>query len=172
LAALAVSACGGAVTDANSTATPSAPVAQASPTARQCAGLDATVPKGSPDDFNAGKDTAPTTLPDGLKYVDLTTGGGAPVQAGQCLTIHYSLFLADGTAVESSRNATGQGAFKFQQGGGSVIKGFDEGVQGMKVGGRRRVTVPPELGYGVKGQPPKIPANSTLVFVIEVVSAA
>jgi FKBP-type peptidyl-prolyl cis-trans isomerase len=159
------------VIDANSTPLPSLK-AGASPGASGCSGADKTVPAGQPDTFDEGKDAQGTKLPDGLQYVDLTPGDGPQVKPGQCVTIHYSLFLSDGTPVESSRSGQGQGAFKFEAGGGKVIKGFEEGIQGMNVGGRRRVTVPPDLGYGAQGSPPKIPANSTLVFVIQVMKAA
>jgi FKBP-type peptidyl-prolyl cis-trans isomerase FkpA len=179
LTVIGLAGCGGSVIDANSSPTPAVGAASpgaatspgASASAPACSGADATIPPGSPDNFADGKTNQPTILPDGLQYVDLVPGGGPQVQAGQCVTIHYSLFLQDGTAVESSRSSSGSGAFKFQAGAGSVIKGFDEGVQGMSVGGRRRITVPPALGYGATGSPPKIPANATLVFVIQVMAA-
>ncbi|MFY9614647.1 MAG: FKBP-type peptidyl-prolyl cis-trans isomerase [Candidatus Dormiibacterota bacterium] len=175
LSVIGLAGCGGVVSDANATPTPglaSQASPGSSPSAPACSGADKTVPPGSPDTFDEGKTKAPTTLPDGLQFVDLAPGGGPRVAAGQCVTMHYSLFLQDGTPVESSRDPQGSGAFKFQAGGGQVIKGFDEGVQGMSVGGRRRLTVPSALGYGAQGSPPKIPANATLVFVIQVVAAA
>jgi FKBP-type peptidyl-prolyl cis-trans isomerase len=174
IAAVGLAACGGTVIDANSTPSPSqrAGASPGASGAAACSGADKSIPPGNPDSFAEGKDAQATRLPDGLQYVDITAGNGPAVKQGQCITMHYSLFLADGTPVESSRSAQGQGAFKFQAGGGQVIKGFDEGIQGLNVGGRRRITVPPELGYGAQGSPPKIPANSTLVFVIEVVGGA
>jgi FKBP-type peptidyl-prolyl cis-trans isomerase FkpA len=174
--ALGLAACGGTVIDANSSPTPataalpSGSPPAAAPSAPACTGSDSSAPLGQADTFAEGKDAPAKTTADGLQYVDLTVGSGLPVKAGQCVTMHYSLFLSDGTAIESSRKAGGSGAFKFQAGGGGVIKGFDEGVVGMNVGGRRRLTVPPALGYGAQGQG-NIPANSTLVFVIEVVNA-
>jgi FKBP-type peptidyl-prolyl cis-trans isomerase FkpA len=177
-AVVVIAGCGGSVIDANSSPSPGTETATspgvspgASPSTPACSGSDSSVPPGTPDTFDEGKSNPPTTLADGLQYVDLSAGGGPKVQAGQCITMHYSLFLQDGTAVESSRSPSGGGAFKFQAGGGQVIKGFDEGVQGMSVGGRRRLTVPPAIGYGAQGSPPKIPANATLVFVIQVVAA-
>lgn len=173
---LGLAGCGGSVIDANSTPTPAAAALPsgsppaAAPSAPTCTGSDSSVPAGQPDNFADGKDAPPKTTADGLQYVDLTVGTGLPVKAGQCVTMHYSLFLADGTPIESSRKTGGSGAFKFQAGAGGVIKGFDEGVLGMNVGGRRRLTVPPALAYGSQGQG-NIPANSTLVFVIEVANA-
>lgn len=172
LLALGLAGCGGTVIDANSTPSSQAQASPgASPSASACSGADASVPAGQADTFDEGKSAAGTSLAGGLQYVDLAPGGGPQVQNGQCLTVHYSLFLADGTPVESSRNTAGGGAFKFTLGAGSVIPGFDQGVAGMNVGGRRRITVPPGLGYGVSGQPPKIPGNATLVFVIQVLKA-
>ena len=164
-----LSACGGEVIDANATPKASTnPVAGATPSGPSCQGFDPTVDKGPADDFNQGKDEPGTTMPDGLKFVELKVGDGATVAAGQCVTVNYSLFLADGTPLETSRAAAAQGAFQFKVGTGSVIKGWDEGVPGMKVGGRRRLTIPGELAYGPQGSPPKIPPNATLVFVVEV----
>ncbi len=173
VALIGLAGCGGTVIDTSGSPSHGAAAAAsagASPSAPACTGADKTIPPGNPDTFDEGKTSPATTLPDGLQYIDLTPGGGPKVQVGQCVTIHYSLFLQDGTAVESSRNPQGGGAFKFQAGGGQVIKGFDEGVQGMSVGGRRRLVVPPALGYGAQASG-KIPANSTQVFVIQVVAA-
>lgn len=169
VALITLAGCGGEVIDANSTPSSSSnPASQVSPSGPACSGFDPTVDKGKPDDFNEGKDASATTLPDGLAYVDLKVGDGATVVSGQCVTVNYSLFLADGSALETSRAAAAQGAFQFRVGTGAVIKGWDEGVPGMKVGSRRRLTIPPALAYGAQGSPPKIPANSTLVFVVEV----
>jgi len=173
MALFGLSGCGGTVIDANSSPTPAVAAASpgASASAAACSGSDASIPPGNPDSFDEGKTSQATTLPDGLQYVDLAPGNGPQVKAGQCVTLHYSLFLQDGTAVDSSRNPQGGGAFKFPAGSGSVVKGFDEGVVGMNVGGRRRLTVPAALGYGATGSPPKIPANATLVFVVQVAAA-
>jgi FKBP-type peptidyl-prolyl cis-trans isomerase FkpA len=96
---------------------------------------------------------------------DVTLGTGAEAKAGDNVRIHYVGTLADGTEFDSSRK---RGIpFEFRLGSGQVIKGFDRGVVGMKVGGKRQLTIPPELGYGRKGAPPLIPPRATLVFEIE-----
>ena len=96
---------------------------------------------------------------------DVTVGTGAEAKAGDNVRIHYVGTLADGTEFDSSRK---RGIpFEFRLGSGQVIKGFDRGVLGMKVGGMRQLTIPPELGYGRKGAPPLIPPRATLVFEIE-----
>jgi hypothetical protein len=96
---------------------------------------------------------------------DVTVGTGAEAKAGDNVRIHYVGTLADGTEFDSSRK---RGIpFEFRLGSGQVIKGFDRGILGMKVGGMRQLTIPPELGYGRKGAPPLIPPRATLVFEIE-----
>ena len=95
---------------------------------------------------------------------DLVVGGGAEAVAGKTVEVHYTGWLHDGKQFDSS---TGRGPFSFALGGGQVIKGWDLGVAGMKVGGKRRLTVPPELGYGMRGFPGVIPAQATLVFEVE-----
>ena len=105
-----------------------------------------------------------TTLPDSLRYRDQVVGTGATVAAGQTLTVQYAGCLTDGTKFGAS-DAT-QPTLTFKVGAGQLIKGFDEGVVGMKVGGRRQLVIPPSLGYGSTAVGP-IPANSTLVFTID-----
>ena len=106
---------------------------------------------------------------DGLQYIDTKVGDGAEAKAGQTVSVNYSGYLAaDGKKFDSSVDR-GQ-PFPFPLGTGRVIKGWDEGVAGMKVGGKRRLIVPPELGYGAGGYPPVIPASATLVFDVELVS--
>lgn len=100
----------------------------------------------------------------GLQYVDEVEGTGATPQQGQTVTVHYTGTLTDGTKFDSSRDR-GE-PFKFKIGVGQVIKGWDEGVGTMKVGGRRQLTIPPDLGYGSRGIGP-IPPNSTLLFDVE-----
>ena len=104
----------------------------------------------------------------GLQYIDTKVGDGAEAKAGQNVSVNYTGYLAaDGKKFDSSIDR-GQ-AFPFKLGAGIVIKGWDEGVAGMKVGGKRRLIVPPDLGYGAGGYPPVIPASATLVFDVELV---
>jgi FKBP-type peptidyl-prolyl cis-trans isomerase FkpA len=105
------------------------------------------------------------TTDSGLKYEDLTVGDGAEATAGRTVSVHYTGWLTDGQKFDSSRDRNDP--FAFVLGGGMVIKGWDEGVQGMKVGGVRRLTIPPQLGYGVRGAGGVIPPNATLVFEVE-----
>ncbi len=108
---------------------------------------------------------AEVTTPSGLKYTDLVVGTGPSPRAGQTAVVHYTGTLTDGTKFDSSRD-TGR-PFPFVLGRGQVIKGWDEGVATMKVGGKRRLVIPPALGYGAMGSPPKIPGGATLVFEVE-----
>ncbi len=108
------------------------------------------------------------TTASGLKYVDTVVGSGAQPQKGQTVTVHYSGYLVDGKKFDSSLDA-GQ-PFSFVLGASRVIKGWDEGLATMKVGGKRRLTIPPELGYGPSGSPPVIPPNAVLVFDVELLS--
>lgn len=105
-----------------------------------------------------------TTTPSGLQYVDLQEGTGNTPKTGQTVSVHYTGTLEDGTKFDSSRDR--QQPLKFRIGVGQVIKGWDEGVGSMKVGGRRKLIIPPELGYGARGIGP-IPPNSTLIFDVE-----
>ncbi len=100
-----------------------------------------------------------------LKIEILREGTGAVATAGQTVTVHYVGTLTDGNKFDSSRDR-GQG-FKFPLGAGRVIKGWDQGVAGMKVGELRKLTIPSDLAYGAGGFPPVIPPNSTLVFEVE-----
>jgi len=100
-----------------------------------------------------------------LQIEDLRLGTGAAAMAGQTVSVHYVGTLTDGKKFDSSRDR-GQ-PFKFPLGGGRVIKGWDQGVAGMKVGGLRKLTIPPHLGYGDRGFPGAIPPNATLVFEVE-----
>jgi FKBP-type peptidyl-prolyl cis-trans isomerase len=104
------------------------------------------------------------TMADGLKIEDLKVGTGTEAKAGDSVSVHYVGTLTNGTKFDSSRDRGTP--FTFALGAGQVIKGWDEGVAGMKVGGLRRLTIPPALGYGAQGQGP-IPPNATLIFEIE-----
>jgi hypothetical protein len=101
----------------------------------------------------------------GLSYVDEVVGNGDLAKAGQTVSVHYTGWLTNGHKFDSSVDR-GQ-PFEFQLGQGQVIKGWDEGVAGMKVGGKRRLTIPPELGYGSRGAGSDIPPNATLVFEVQ-----
>jgi FKBP-type peptidyl-prolyl cis-trans isomerase FkpA len=112
-----------------------------------------------------GVDTAKlTTTKSGLQYQDLTVGSGPEAKAGQQVTVHYTGWLTNGTKFDSSKDLNDP--FVFQLGAGHVIKGWDEGVAGMKVGGKRKLVIPANLGYGSRAID-VIPANSTLVFDVE-----
>lgn len=109
------------------------------------------------------------TTPSGLQYEDTVVGQGEVAQAGRYVQVHYTGWLyndgVQGSKFDSSKDR-GQ-PFEFPLGAGHVIKGWDEGVQGMKVGGVRRLTIPPQLGYGPRGAGGVIPPNATLVFEVE-----
>jgi FKBP-type peptidyl-prolyl cis-trans isomerase len=98
---------------------------------------------------------------------DLVAGTGAEAVQGKTVEVHYSGWLLDGKRFDSSRDRE---PFRFTLGAGQVIKGWDRGVEGMRVGGTRRLTVPPELGYGLRGYPGVIPAQATLVFEVELLA--
>jgi len=101
----------------------------------------------------------------GLQYEELVIGPGAVAMAGQNITAHYHGTLTNGNVFDSS--VTRGDPFKFKLGVGQVIAGWDEGIAGMKVGGKRRLTIPPELGYGARGAGGVIPPNATLIFDVE-----
>jgi FKBP-type peptidyl-prolyl cis-trans isomerase len=96
---------------------------------------------------------------------DIIVGAGAEAVAGQYVSVHYTGWLTDGKKFDSSKDR--DDPFEFPLGAGHVIRGWDEGVQGMKVGGTRKLTIPPELGYGARGAGGVIPPNATLVFEVE-----
>ena len=101
----------------------------------------------------------------GLMYEDLVVGDGAIAEKGQTVSVHYTGWLTDGTKFDSSKDRNDP--FQFPLGGGRVIRGWDEGVAGMQVGGTRKLTIPPQLGYGARGAGGVIPPNATLVFDVE-----
>lgn len=100
-----------------------------------------------------------------LEITDIEVGDGTEAAAGHQVEVHYTGWLTDGTKFDSSLDR-GQ-PFSFGLGGGQVIRGWDEGVAGMKVGGKRKLVIPPELGYGARGAGGVIPPNATLVFEVE-----
>ena len=110
-----------------------------------------------------------TTTASGLQFSDSVTGSGAAAQAGQHVSVHYTGWLYDegvkGAKFDSSKDRNDP--FQFSLGAGMVIKGWDEGVQGMQVGGTRVLVIPPQLGYGARGAGGVIPPNATLMFEVE-----
>lgn len=103
--------------------------------------------------------------PSGLQYIDLLEGTGRQAELGDTATVHYTGWLADGTKFDSSVDR--KEPFSFRVGAGQVIKGWDEGVSSMKIGGKRKLIIPPELGYGTRGAGGVIPPNATLTFDVE-----
>jgi FKBP-type peptidyl-prolyl cis-trans isomerase len=162
--AFAVAACG--YPDPNSSNGPVAGTVQTTPT-----------PVAGADNFNEGAGKTPIKFPDGLQIVDLKIGDGATVPAKATVKVQYTGWLAsDGTKFDSSRDRGNQALCAIltntqSQGDCTpVIPGWNEGVPGMKVGGRRKLIIPPALAYGDQGSPPTIPGGATLVFTVELVS--
>ena len=108
------------------------------------------------------------TTPSGLEYEDEVVGTGARPERGQHVTVHYVGTLQDGTKFDSSRDRNEP--FTFRIGEGEVIKGWDEGVMSMRVGGRRKLTIPPHLAYGSRGAGGVIPPDATILFDVELLS--
>jgi FKBP-type peptidyl-prolyl cis-trans isomerase len=112
----------------------------------------------------------PVTTASGLQYWDLKVGDGAVAASGDIVRVHYTGWLIDGTKFDSSRDHGGE-PLRFWLGKGNVIKGWDEGVVGMKVGGKRQLHIPARLGYGARGTG-RIPPNADLVFDVELVAVS
>jgi len=110
-------------------------------------------------------DAKEVVTPSGLKYVDLKIGEGEEAAAGKIVQVHYIGWLKDGTRFDSSRN--GDRPFTFRLGAGDAIKGWDEGLVGMRVGGRRKLVIPPELGFGKQGVGSVVPPNAVLFYEFE-----
>jgi len=127
------------------------------------------------DDCNAGNGLQSVTYPDGLKIIDLKVGTGDAAKSGENAEVQYTGWLTSCQQFDSSRSP-GRTTFTFQIGQSQVIGGWDEGLPGMKVGGKRKLIIPPELAYGAQGQTDQttgvqvIPPNATLVFEIELKS--
>jgi peptidylprolyl isomerase len=147
---LAVAACGDRSKETAGTAqTPAQPAQSAQP-------AQPTQPAG---------DQKTVTTPSGLQYVDLVEGTGAQPKTGQIVTVNYTGWFTDGKKFDSSFDHGRP--YPFPLGMSQVIKGWDEGIATMKVGGKRKLIVPPQLGYGQTGYPGAIPPNSTLIFEVE-----
>jgi hypothetical protein len=167
LTALLVAACGY-----------SDPYVSAGPVANESPGPTA-APSPSPgtDDFNAGAGLKVVTYPDGLKYIDLAVGPGAVAQTGMNVTVQYTGWFTSGKVFDTSRQP-GRSPFTVQIGRAQVIAGWDEGIPGMKVGGKRKLIIPGALAYGASGQTDQttgtvvIPPNATLIFQVELLSVA
>jgi len=112
---------------------------------------------------------APVKTASGLEYWDIKVGTGTVAHAGQHIKVDYTGWLTNGKKFDSSVG-TGR-PFELLLGGGQVIKGWDEGIAGMKVGGKRQLRIPPDLAYGPKGYPGAIPANATLIFDVQLLDA-
>ncbi len=169
LTAVAVVACG--YPDPYTTS--GAPVANESP------GPAAVIsPSPGTDDFNAGAGLPVVTYPDGLKYIDLTTGTGDVAKNGENITVQYTGWVASTAVMFDSSRQAGRTPFTVQIGFGNVIAGWDEGIPGMKVGGKRKLIIPSALAYGTQGQTDQttgaviIPPNADLVFEVELLSVA
>ncbi|MEA2682851.1 MAG: peptidylprolyl isomerase [Chloroflexota bacterium] len=170
-AAAMLAGCGGEVanTDSSSGTQPATSTAAPANPAQDCGGIDSSITdRGADDKFDEGATVQGNTLPDGLKIIDLKQGTGTTVKAGQCLSVQYTGWLDNGTKFDSSRDRVG--GFRFQIGASNVIPGWEEGLIGMKAGGRRRLVIPPALAYGASGQG-TIPPNATLTFIVEVLKA-
>jgi len=123
----------------------------------------------APHSNQKGKVMASVTTPTGLVYEELTVGAGAEAASGKKVTVHYTGWLTNGTKFDSSKDRNDP--FEFELGGGMVIRGWDEGVQGMQEGGTRVLVIPPTLGYGARGAGGVIPPNATLLFEVELLRA-
>jgi FKBP-type peptidyl-prolyl cis-trans isomerase FkpA len=111
------------------------------------------------------KDPKPVTTKSGLQYTELKVGEGDEAKPGDLVSVHYTGWLKNGKKFDSSLDR--KEPFEFKLGAGMVIKGWDEGVAGIKVGGKRKLMIPPDLGYGARGAGDAIPPNADLIFEVE-----
>lgn len=176
LALAALSGCAPKEDSASSTPPPT-PAASSPAMAPDAQGPPAAAPTAAPaGDVSAvpsttkidGKTVTLKTLPSGVKYYDMKVGTGASPKIGQTVSVQYTGTLLDGTKFDSSYDHGGQ-PIDFPIGVGRVIKGWDDGVPSMKIGGKRRLVIPGDLAYGANPPTPTIPPNATLVFDIELV---
>jgi len=131
-----------------------------------CGSSDKSTPSAPPSTSSPLKVSGqPVTTASGLQYWDIVVGTGATATPGSTVKVHYTGFLTTGQKFDSSRDR-GE-PFSFRLGQGQVIKGWDEGVAGMKIGGQRQLRIPPQLGYGAEGAGGVIPPNATLIFDVE-----
>ena len=157
-------------TAAEATASPTPPQSTATQAAApsSCADEAAVIPASIPGVPAVPAGATPVKTASGLQYIDIKPGNGAAAQKGQTATVDYTGWLPDGKMFDASKNHP-PGTFSFPLGGGQVIKGWDEGVANMQVGGQRRLIVPPNLAYGPKGGGGVIPPCATLIFDVSLV---
>lgn len=132
----------------------------------------ATAACGGGDDNPTAPTPPPPQGPATLVIEDLTVGTGAQATGGKLLTVAYTLYLYAPSGQGGRGQQVDSGSFQFRQGTNTVIAGFEQGTANMLVGGTRRITVPPSLGYGAAGSPPRVPGNAWLVFDVQLVAVA
>ncbi len=166
LAALSLTLLAAACGDATQTAAPAAivPPVTNTPLRSTVAAATTAAGAGAAAGIPPANGTATKTA-SGLQYIDIQPGNGAVAVKGRQVVVHYTGWLTNGKKFDSSVDRGKP--FDFPLGAGRVIQGWDEGVAGMKVGGKRRLMIPPALGYGPQGSPPVIPANADLIFDVE-----